>query len=109
MAGQHCVLPGTLPNGSRKFSNGPMLPIASLFGPLNSRRPNIIAFKGPQSPRPLSFVTQPESTSCSASTASRFQARHAACAHSADISAGAPLDRPGGQKMPGISRRVRLQ
>ena len=47
MAGQHRVLPGTLPNGSRKFSNGPMLPIASLFGPLNSRRPKIIAFMGP--------------------------------------------------------------
>ena len=39
--------PGTLPTSSRNPSNGPMLPMASIFGPAKLRRPNIMAFIGP--------------------------------------------------------------
>ena len=52
--GQAAQSPGTLPTSSRKFSNGPMLPMASIFGPAKFRRPNIMAFMGPYSPVPIS-------------------------------------------------------
>ena len=51
--GQLFVSPSTLPTSNRKFSNGPITLIASIFGPLNSRRPNIMARIGPYSPRPI--------------------------------------------------------
>ena len=52
---QAAVSEGTLPTSSRKFPNGPMLPIASILGPSNPRRPNIIAAIGPYSPFPISI------------------------------------------------------
>ena len=53
-AGQAAISEGTLPTSRRKFSNGPMLPIASIIGPSNPRRWKNIAAIGPYSPLPIS-------------------------------------------------------
>jgi hypothetical protein len=53
LAGQ-ALSPGILPGRRKKASKGPMTLIASSLGPVNFRRPNIMAFIGPYSPAPIS-------------------------------------------------------
>ena len=52
--GQRDASPGTLPTSNRNSENGPMLPIASSFGPEKCSRFSIMAFIGPYSPLPIS-------------------------------------------------------